>query len=100
MLINFYLLMRYNEKEILVKPFMIDNSSWLKRLLAKTEKRQPKNISLWAILKHNKNFYNATSLLWCVFLIFIFLYVFMELGFMPNYFLQIKDFLQQALRFL
>ena len=76
---------------------MIDNSSWLKRLLTKTEKRKSKNISLWAILKNNKNFYNAASLLWFVVLIFIFTYVFIEFEFIPNYFLLFKQTLQQMI---
>jgi hypothetical protein len=74
---------------------MVDNSSWLKRLLANTEKRKTKKISLWKILKNDKTFYNAASLLWFVVLLFIFAYVFMELGFIPHYFSNLKNMVTQ-----
>lgn len=75
---------------------MIDNSSWLKRLLIKTEKRKQTKNSLRAIVKHNKNFYNASTLLWFISLIFIFIYVFIELGLIPNYFLEMRELIKQA----
>lgn len=75
---------------------MIDNSSWLKRLLIKTEKRKQTKNSLWTIVKRNKNFYNASTLLWFFSLIFIFIYAFIELGLIPNYFLEMKELIKQA----
>ena len=72
----------------------MDNSPWLKRLLQKTEKRKLVNITLWKILSFDKNFYNAYSLLWFTLLMFIFAYTLAELGFIENYFLLAKSYIQ------
>ena len=72
----------------------MDNSPWLKRLLQKTEKRKPVHISLWKILSFDKNFYNASSLLWFMLIMFIFAYALAELGFIENYFLLTKNYIQ------
>lgn len=62
----------------------MDNSSWLKRLLHKTEKRFPQKTSLFKILRHDQRLLNSLVILWLISLLFIFLYALIEFQILPN----------------